>query len=70
MLWLVEEEKRYTTIVIIYGTTTKLWLVEEEKRYTTSYASTNDTHSCGLLKKRRDIQRTSAAPRTTLVVAC
>ena len=35
MLWLVEEEKRYTTLAKYGVTEAMLWLVEEEKRYTT-----------------------------------
>ena len=34
-LWLVEEEKRYTTSRNQSTTGVTLWLVEEEKRYTT-----------------------------------
>ena len=34
-----------------------LWLAEEEKRYTTGTLGKGLTYRCGLLKKRRDIQR-------------
>ena len=56
-MWLVEEEKRYTTGGTRTTANKKLWLVEEEKRYTTGIVATEDGQSCGLLKKRRDIQR-------------
>ena len=47
-----------------------LWLVEEEKRYTTISASASSTVGCGLLKKRRDIQRIADYGDGERVVAC
>ena len=59
-MWLAEEEKRYTTMRIAIALSDKLWLAEEEKRYTTWYLNMVLRQSCGLLKKRRDIQRQSS----------
>ena len=57
-LWLAEEEKRYTTDTPMRKNSRQLWLAEEEKRYTTEADDPARTESCGLLKKRRDIQPT------------
>ncbi len=46
-------------------------LVEEEKRYTTYLRQTPQKKSCcGLLKKRKDIQRLLGYPCVHVVVAC
>ena len=56
MLWLAEEEKRYTTRASVPLPCRQLWLAEEEKRYTTLLHVSLQIIGCGLLKKRRDIQ--------------
>ena len=69
-LWLVEEEKRYTTIAAQNELLQELWLVEEEKRYTTSMPLPRISGSCGLLKKRRNIQQSVIIITANVVVAC
>ena len=57
-------------LLIRYTPYSPLWLVEEEKRYTTRCQYRYQTLGCGLLKKRRDIQRKSLHRSRLFVVAC
>ena len=56
MLWLVEEEKRYTTKYQSYDSKDCCGLLKKRKDIQQQRPSGEQHSGCGLLKKRKDIQ--------------
>ena len=52
-LWLIEEEKRYTTRLTASNKLAVLWLIEEEKRYTTPFGAYNCDFQLWLIEEEK-----------------
>ena len=70
MLWLVEEEKRYTTYAAACAHFLSCGLLKKRRDIQLAEIVIGLDMRCGLLKKRRDIQLTNYSVSAPIVVAC